>query len=493
MVTLVMLHGWSVTSAETYGGLPEALAARAADAGLELDIRNIHLGEYISFHDEVRVDDLARAMDAALRKDVFGAELQGQPADAPLPPFACITHSTGGPLARRWADLFYGTARIADCPMQHLVMLAPANHGSALAAIGKQRVGRLNAWRQGVEPGQGVLDWLSLGSDEAFLLQENTLHYPDPQQSFFTFVLSGETIDRAFYDFLNSYLKEAGSDGVVRLAGANMNYAFIRLVQRATLLSAFSPGANPDDLAITELVMQPVPGLPPKPDGSLFHSPYASPFLVVLNASHSGDKIGIMNSVTPDNASNKPQVAAILECLNVQTAPQYAALRERYVAATNSNQVYEKLRSKSHYSRYTMLIFRITDDQGRRIDDYDLLLLGEDYHPQLPKGVVIDRQMNAASSALVYYIDCDALGQIPQFGIRVVARPAIGAGFAGYMAAEYRIENTAGSSPLPPNQTLYIDIVLRRLVNRNATRFWPAQPRRKSFKDTEPDNGPYLD
>lgn len=483
MVTLVMLHGWSVTSAETYGGLPEALAARAADAGLELDIRNIHLGEYITFHDEVRVDDLARAMDAALRKDVFGAELQGKPVDAPLPPFACITHSTGGPLARRWADLFYGADRIAACPMRQLVMLAPANHGSALAAIGKQRIGRLKAWFSGVEPGQGVLDWLSLGSDEAFLLQENTLHYPEPQQSFFNFVLSGETIDRAFYDFLNSYLKEAGSDGVVRLAGANMNYAFIRLVQGATQLSVFSAGANPDDLAITELVMQPVPGLPPEPDGSLFHSPYLSPFLVVPDASHSGDKIGIMNSVTPDNAGNKPQVAAILKCLQVNDGAAYTQLVAQFAAQTNASQ--EK--------RYTMLIFRISDDQGRRIDDYDLLLLGEGYHPQLPKGVVIDRQMNAASSALVYYIDCDALGQIPQFGIRVVARPAIGDGFAGYMAAEYRIENTTGSSPLPPNQTLYIDIVLRRLVNRNATRFWPAQPRRKSFKDTEPDNGPYLD
>lgn len=486
MGTLVMLHGWSVTSAETYGNLPEALAARAAGSGVDLDIRAMHLGEYISFHDEVTVDDLARAMDAALRKDVFAAEMQGLAADAPLPPFACITHSTGGPLARRWADLFYGAGRIADCPMQQLLMLAPANHGSALAAIGKQRIGRLKAWFSGVEPGQGVLDWLSLGSDEAFLLQENTLLYPEPQHCFFTFVLCGETIDRAFYDFLNSYLKEAGSDGVVRLAGANMNYAFMRLVQNNIQWpsAAFSADANPDALAITELRMEPVPGLPPEPDGSLFHTPFASPFLVVPNASHSGDKIGIMNSVTPANASDKPQVAAILECLAVQNSDGYAGLRLRYAA---QNQLQQE-------NRYAMLIFRVSDDMGHRIDDYDLLLLGEKFHPGgFPKGFVVDRQKNVASHALVYYIDCNKLAALPQFGIRVVARPAIGDGFAGYQAAEYRIENPAGSSPLPANQTLYIDIVLRRLVNRNATRFWPAQPRRASFKDTEPDNGPYLD
>eukprot|EP01031_Cornospumella_fuschlensis_P043536 gene43536-53229_t len=43
-------------------------------------------------------------------------------------------------------------------------MLAPANFGSALAQLGKGRVGRLKAWFSGVEPGQGVLDWLELGS-----------------------------------------------------------------------------------------------------------------------------------------------------------------------------------------------------------------------------------------------------------------------------------------------------------------------------------------
>jgi len=54
---------------------------------------------------------------------------------------------------RRWVDKHYAD-RLADCPLRHLIMLAPANHGSSLAILGKARVGRLQAWISGVEPGQ---------------------------------------------------------------------------------------------------------------------------------------------------------------------------------------------------------------------------------------------------------------------------------------------------------------------------------------------------
>ena len=74
--------------------------------------------------------------------------------------FSCITHSTGGPVVREWVDRFYGARKLRELPLKHLVMLAPANHGSALAVLGKQRLSRMKSWFQGVEPGQKVLDWL---------------------------------------------------------------------------------------------------------------------------------------------------------------------------------------------------------------------------------------------------------------------------------------------------------------------------------------------
>ncbi|NOQ27162.1 MAG: hypothetical protein GQ564_17515 [Bacteroidales bacterium] len=42
----------------------------------------------------------------------------------------------------------------------------------------------------------------------------------------FPFVLTGQGIDEKFYDFINSYLIENESDGVIRMAGANNNYRY---------------------------------------------------------------------------------------------------------------------------------------------------------------------------------------------------------------------------------------------------------------------------
>src|SRR5690349_6560772 len=83
--------------------------------------------------------------------------------------FACITHSTGGPVVRRWMDVHYA-GRLEKCPLQHLVMLAPANHGSALAQLGKVRLARMKFFFEGVQPGAGVLDCLELGSAQSWAL-----------------------------------------------------------------------------------------------------------------------------------------------------------------------------------------------------------------------------------------------------------------------------------------------------------------------------------
>ena len=68
----------------------------------------------------------------------------------------CITHSTGGPVIRLWIDLFFKN-NLALSPISHLIMLSPANHGAALAILGKTRLGRIKVWVEGMEPGLGVL------------------------------------------------------------------------------------------------------------------------------------------------------------------------------------------------------------------------------------------------------------------------------------------------------------------------------------------------
>jgi pimeloyl-ACP methyl ester carboxylesterase len=207
MTTLVFVHGWSVSNTSTYGQLPRHLQQQATAAGLPLTLADIWLSEYVSFDDAVTMRDLVRAFDHALR-DLHLLDAS----------FACITHSTGGPVVREWAraqrdkPAIYSTIRLS-----HLVMLAPANFGSALAQLGKGMLGRLKSWFAGVEPGQRILDWLELGSAESLSLNLDYIHSDDPvTRGQFQFVLIGDRPDRSLYDHLNSYTGEDGSDGVVR-------------------------------------------------------------------------------------------------------------------------------------------------------------------------------------------------------------------------------------------------------------------------------------
>ena len=165
---VVFVHGWSVTSTDTYGGLPEALA-RHAPPDLDVTIDHLHLAKYVSFADEVLVDDIARGMQAAVEAEIVPKLARGER-------FACITHSTGGPVVRAWIHAFHA-GRLDRCPLGHLVMLAPANHGSALAQLGKGKLARMKFFLDGLEPGVGVLDWLELGSEQSWRLNCAWLEY----------------------------------------------------------------------------------------------------------------------------------------------------------------------------------------------------------------------------------------------------------------------------------------------------------------------------
>jgi hypothetical protein len=443
--------------------LPAALRALASQNGLQLDITDVFLGRYISFRDEVRMDDLERAVDRAVR-DALGA------GDRPIPRFSCITHSTGGPVMRCWVERYHGAAGLATCPLEHLVMLAPANHGSSLAQLGKAVVGRLKAWAEGIEPGAQILDWLELGSEGQRRLNGRFLGYDLPAAHaagvrHFPIVLTGETIDRALYDFVNSYTGEPGSDGVVRTAAANLDSRWLTLNQTDEPLRVRGlRGATALELA-HGTVRRPAPTV----------------FRIIPNASHSGSKIGILKSPNPDNADSKDVVAQILTSLRIANGADYAAYLQASTAANTALQHVGE--------RYFMVVFNLRDDQGRPVTDFDLIMLGgPDYDPNdLPKGFFRDRQRNRRSpNTIIYYMNHDVMAQVPErkFGFRVIARPD--SGFAWYAPAEYHSDMLTLDSVIDPNVTTYVDIVLKRHVDREAARFDPEEDGYGSFKGTRP-------
>jgi hypothetical protein len=501
-ILVVFVHGWSVTNTDTYGGLPERLRREASANGAPVDVREIFLGRYITFHDDVRLPDVSRAFRAAVREQL-GPDL----ADGTR--FACITHSTGGPVVRDWWHRFHGAGTTGGpCPMSHLIMLAPANYGSALAQLGKGRLSRIKAWFQGVEPGQGILDWLELGSREAWDLNAAWIRSDGTQigpNGAYPFVLTGQSIDRRFYDHLNSYTGEPGSDGVVRVAAANLAGRYVRLAQRIPEVRAPGPGRKPR-LVADEL------------EPAEFREAPPSALRVIRGKSHAGRKMGIMLSVKPatEDRSSAETVAAILACLGVETDDAFAALCRDFANETDAVQAEERLeidtrrfRRDTHFihDRYCMVVFRVRDHEGHAVTDFDLLFTGgpKSDPNHLPRAFLADRQRNHLSpETLTCFFDYDLMaGTGPvvgpdgktlreaepgaeMLGLRVIPRPD--RGFVHYLPCEIGATADLLEKALHPNGTTLVDIELRRVVHRTVFRLGRTTPGAggESFRNTPP-------
>jgi hypothetical protein len=129
-------------------------------------------------------------------------------------------------------------------------------------------------------------------------------------------------------------------------------------------------------------------------------------------------------------------------------------------------------------NRYCMLVIRLVDDRNNNLSDYDVLFTaGPNYDPNhLPPGFFVDRQRNRLSPGkLTYYIDYDVMNDwfgrpelAGRFGVRITARPA--EGFAYYAVAEHRGTLADLGRYFEPNQTLMVEVELRRRVTEGIFR-----------------------
>lgn len=208
---LVIIHGWSDDS-RSFEHLVQLL--RPYD---DREPRLINLADYISMDDNITYDDLAAALDWAW-------EREGLP-DSPWSVDA-IVHSTGSLVIRYWLTEYYTPT---TAPIKHLVMLAPANFGSALAHKGRAFMGRIARGfnsKKTFQVGEKLLKGLELASpftwDLAMEDRFNKMSFYGPGKILCT-VLVGDT----GYTGIAAAANEEDADGTVRIASANMNCAFI--------------------------------------------------------------------------------------------------------------------------------------------------------------------------------------------------------------------------------------------------------------------------
>ena len=214
---VVILHGWSDNS-DSFKPLASFLKRNG------LQPHPIHLGDYESLRNDVRIDDVAKRMEEVIR--LAQSRSGGNKLAAK---FDMIVHSTGGLVARHWISAFYQSR---PCPVQNLVMLAPANFDSALAHLGRSMLGRVaKGWKTGFETGDEMLYALELGSPYQWELAQQDLFVPEDRTARSTPALYGSEKVRPFvlvgsypYQELTARItNENGSDGTVRVAAANLN------------------------------------------------------------------------------------------------------------------------------------------------------------------------------------------------------------------------------------------------------------------------------
>ena len=210
---IAILHGWSDTSKSF-----EPLVTFLDENGF--DPVPLWLGDYISLDDDVRVTDVAKRMQQVIQDQMS--------KDGLAAPFDMIVHSTGGLVARQWLGDYYPDGQ--NCPAKRLVMLAPANFGSKLAAMGQSMLGRVvKGWNNWFHTGKEMLKELELASPYQWDLAQHDLFGPEPLHpgsspyggnSVWPFVIVGT---HPYASGLRQAINENGSDGTVRVAAANLN------------------------------------------------------------------------------------------------------------------------------------------------------------------------------------------------------------------------------------------------------------------------------
>lgn len=465
---VLIVHGWSDTS-ESLRELAAFLGAHGYDA------KELWLGDYISMDDDVRVADVGKRMAEVIDAMIAAGDLEAR--------FDMIVHSTGGLVAREWLTTRYRSAA-ETCPMKRLVMLAPANYGSKLAAMGKSFLGRVvkgyNSW---FHTGASMLNDLELASPYQWeLAQRDVVVAPGGGDARYygadrvwPFVIVGT---HPYAGLLRQIVNEAGGDGTVRACAANLN------AQGVTI--DFSRPEEPPVLSAWRSRLEcevPLAVLPTRTHASIVDPDRASP--------------ANRESIAETAAEQAQLGALILEALQCMDFNGYRDIRSKWDQLTE--QTAQRRDSpgadaEALFHQYMQANFYVVDDHGQPVNDYFLEFLSdtaESYteanvylHAQVIKDVSVNSQI--AASRNVYFDRTHLMDgyyrRLPA-GADPVLCLSISAAAPGANIRYFKRESEGAKGQVPVHME---HDATRRWLKRNSTHFVqiviPRMPDRSVFK-----------
>lgn len=423
MEKVFLVHGWSVTETSTY----QALHLKLAEAGF--DLQAVFLGRYVSLDDRIEIRDLARGLHQAL-VDTLGEPPWGRR-------FHFITHSTGALVVREWVLAHYTGTALRNRPVGNVLFLAGPHFGSRLAHHGRSMLASIKYLGP---TGRALLRALELGSPFSWA---NNAAWGDPatiaDKDIRLFCLSGDRVKRK--RIISKIVPagfEAGSDMVVRVAAANMNFQRFRL-----------------DAATRNL----------KPTAGIEGVAFAALDQYV----HSGPDLGIMNSITRRADPGKPKwlnLKLILDCLGVTDDGGYATVRDDLARIS---------RLRKHRGPFAQLVFRFIDQDGQPIGDYRFILgqtvKGTDKAADCVEHI---HKNKTDPSFLVAFIDTSKLDR--RFRYYLEFNGSTDTPLTRFEPENFRVELTREdlNGLIQDDRTTEIEVILPRLSEPDLFRFHPG-------------------
>jgi len=422
--------------------------------------KDIYFVNYSSMDDEATFRDFADK----LNDDYHNICPDFEPIDV-------VCHSTGALVCRSWLVLHfirnrkYGMTR--PCPVRHLLMFAPANFGSDLAAMGQSFLGKTRTTffnkhaHKGdfMESGKEVLQGLEPASPFQWELSHFDLHgeqgaYFNPaneqQHRCYPFVFSAGYSYTGLQARLLKKRAKPGTDGTVRICGTTLN----------TRKCHFSFAGNTG----IEWVEN--------------NKKYADiPFVVFDNFNHGN----IINAQGKQfHGKNRPG-DLIKESLKVQSLEDFNQLADRFRLISTEN--FKKMKPE-YRDQYQQFFFKVRDDVGLPVEDFFI-----DFHVQNRNGTVhksLTEQFeikfetsfyrhSADSSCRAMLLNCHKLNlfkkQLDQAGARLVFDITAASRLPNirYKPGFFIIYDGSKITDKPettfiyPNTTTLVDIIMNRL------------------------------
>jgi hypothetical protein len=440
MQPILLIHGYGREGArDDLQEITSIYGTLVADLRRELPglISEIDLSRYVTLNDAVSIMDISRSLDRTLREDFPHLLQEG---------FNCIAKSTGSLVVRNWIKVFSPK----PSPVANLIHLAGANFGSGWATLKPGQFARwvLSFFDHGAEPGVKLLQSVEPGSDLTLRLH---LHFIQDGNRMLEeyqvqeYVVVGTQAPSEWFKLPVRYAKEEGSDGIVRVSSANLNFNYLSIIPEPETFAL--PWADAQSAIRNVHQHQPIPsyyridkisqlGLNSRPE---------IPFAIAFHCAHFGAKYGIISGT-----ETKAQVHHLIKlALSVPPRSPQEWSKMVHLFSEQTEITYQKALTlgessfdlgggpQNQYDAYAQIIVRLHDQDGEPIpvDCCEIFYKSEQQRPDTVtfESLIEDAVVNSVSpNVITYYVRVSrfnsakqdwefVLGEIANFILEITA------------------------------------------------------------------------